>query len=218
VALQTGPLTVRQVQWLAVLDGGPGCVLGGISALHAHGLAGFPLDRVQTLVPPGSRPTATPLFLRRQSRRLTPEAIHPAKKPPCLRVGPALVDALARIELPMRGCALMAVVVQQRLLSASEVVRLALAERTMPNRAIYVAVAGDIEGGSHSLLEIDFVELARQAGLPPPIRQSARTDHDGHRPLSRCRLRHVRGRGGRRRSPEAGHVVGRHGSAERNRA
>jgi hypothetical protein len=163
------------------LDGGSDCVLGGISALHAHGLTGFPLDRVRTLVPQGSRPVSTSLFIRRQSRRLTAAAVHPAKTPPCLRVGPALMDALSRIETPMRGCALMAAVVQQRLLPAGYILRLLATEPTMPRRGLYAAVAGDIEGGSHSLLEIDFVKLARQAGLPPPRRQAIRVDRSGRR-------------------------------------
>jgi hypothetical protein len=181
VALQTGPLSQEQVRWLAVLDGGPHCVLGGISALHAHGLQGFPQDRVQTLVPSGNRTVQTNLYVRRQSRRLGAAAVHPVKAPPCLRVGPALIDALSQLDLPARGCALMAAVVQQRLLPASQLVACVSAARTIPHRALYVAVARDIEGGSQSLLEIDFVKLARRAGLPSPRRQSVRTDAFGHR-------------------------------------
>ena len=181
VALQTGPLSQRQADWLAVLDGGPDCVLGGISALQAHGLTGFFVSRVQTVVPLGQRPDRTALFVRRQSRRLSSDAVHPVKAPRCLRAGPALVDALAHIELPLRGCALIAAVVQQRLLPASSVSALVAAARTLPHRALYVAVARDIEGGSHSLLEINFARLARAAGMPPPRRQSVRVDRFGYR-------------------------------------
>ena len=181
VALQTGPLSQAQVRWLAVLDGGPNSVLGGISALHAHGLAGFPTERVQILVPYGSRSVQTPLYVRRPSRRLVPAAIHPVKSPPCLRIAPALVDALTRVTQPRRGCALMAAVVQQRLLPASELSAALAADSSLPHRRLYVAVAADIEGGSHSLLEIDFRRLAVRAGLTPPRGQHVRRDASGRR-------------------------------------
>jgi hypothetical protein len=40
---------------------------------------------------------------------------------------------------------------------------------------------GDIEGGAHSLLEIDFTQIAARAGLPAPRRQSFRLDAQGRR-------------------------------------
>jgi hypothetical protein len=181
VALNTGPLDEQQRRWLAVLDGAPRCVLAGISALHVHGLDGFPLERVQAAVPQGARSVRTQTYVRRQSRRVTPQTVHPAKTPPCLRVGPALVDALSHIQLPMRGCALMAAVVQQRLLPAPQLVALVAAEPTLPRRSLYLAVAADIEGGSHSLLELDFVKLSRRAGVSPPRRQVVRVDRAGRR-------------------------------------
>ncbi len=46
---------------------------------------------------------------------------------------------------------------------------------------ILLSILADIEGGADSLSEIDFVKLARKAGLPPPIRQSIRWDSSGRR-------------------------------------
>ncbi len=46
---------------------------------------------------------------------------------------------------------------------------------------ILLPILADIEGGADSLSEIDFVKLARKAGLPPPIRQSIRWDSSGRR-------------------------------------
>ena len=91
------------------------------------------------------------------------------------------MDALEHLTLPLRGCALLAAVVQQRLLPASSVAALLMAERTLPRRALYASVTHDIQGGSHSLLEIDFVRLAQRAGLPAPRRQSIRLDRSGRR-------------------------------------
>jgi hypothetical protein len=179
VALQTGPLTLDQARWLAVLDGGAGCVLAGLSALHNFGLKGFPIDRIYTAVPHGSRCAETATHVRRSSRRLTPDAVHPAKLPPTMRIEPAILDALDGAATPLTGCALLAAVVQQRLLPAHRLRATLEPALRLRNRALYLSVAGDIEGGAHSLLEIDFGQIARQAGVPPPIAQSRRVDAHG---------------------------------------
>jgi len=89
------------------------------------------------------------------------------------------MDALEHIENRRLGCALLAAVVQQRLMRARDLLPLLVAERTLPGRRLYVAVAGDIEGGAHSLLEIDFRRLARRAGIPNPKGQRIRCDRQG---------------------------------------
>jgi hypothetical protein len=181
VALQTGPLSTEQVSWFAVLDGGNECVLDGLSALHEQGLQGFPTDRVQAAVPTTGRAGRHELYVRRRSRRLSAEVIHPVRQPPMVRVGPALVSALEQNDLPLRGCALLAAVVQQRMIRAADLRPLVTAATTLPHRSLYVAAAGDIEGGAHSLLEIDFHQLARRARIPTPRGQSVRTDARGRR-------------------------------------
>jgi hypothetical protein len=182
VATHAGPLTAEQTRWWAVLDGGPTCVLSGLSALHDHGLQGFPVERVQTAVPCGAgRPVRYEQFVRRVSRRLDAGSVHPARRPPTLRVTAALLDALENISLPLRGSALLAAVVQQRLLRPQDVRPLIVDTSTLPFRRTYVAVAGDIEGGAHSLVEINFRRLAREAGIPPPRGQSTRLDRFGRR-------------------------------------
>jgi hypothetical protein len=98
-----------------------------------------------------------------------------------MRLPVALLDALESIGLPLRGCALLAAVVQQRLVKAGGLYPLLLGERTIPHRALYLRVAGDIAGGAHSLLEIDFRRLARRAGVPAPRGQAVRTDGSGRR-------------------------------------
>ena len=181
LALHNGPLTSDQSAWFAVLDGGPDCALAGLSALRAQGLHGFAVDRHQTVVPVAARPGRHELYVRRRSRRLCDDAVHPVRQPAMLRVPYALVDALEVMELPLRGCALMAAVVQQQMLRPSQLHALVAAEPTLPNRRVYAAVAADIEGGAQSLLEIDFGRLAKRAGLPPPRRQSVRRDKYGRR-------------------------------------
>lgn len=181
LVLHSGPLTAEATAWFGVLDGGAECVLSGLSALHLHGLQGFPVPRLQLAVPLDGRSARNDVYVRRRSRRLVPAAVHPARQPPMMRPTVALVDALEHIERPLRGCALLAAVVQQGLVRAGALRGLLAAERTLPARSLYLAVAGDIAGGSHSLSEIDFVGLARRAGLPPPRRQSVRADRTGRR-------------------------------------
>ena len=181
IALQNGPLSPEQVAWFAVLDGGAECVLDGFSALHEQGLQGFPIDRVQTAVPLSGRPGRHELYVRRRSRRLTAEVVHPVRRPPTVRVGPAIVSALEQTELPLRGCALLAAVVQQRMIRAGDLRPLIVGTTTLPHRPLYVAASGDIEGGAHSLLEIDFRHLARRADIPAPRGQSVRGDARGRR-------------------------------------
>jgi hypothetical protein len=48
-------------------------------------------------------------------------------------------------------------------------------------RKLILLVLADIDGGAHSLAEIDFVRLCRSAGLPAPSRQRVRTDSTGRR-------------------------------------
>ena len=182
VSLHTGPLSDEQVAWLAVLDGGADCALAGLSALHRLGLTGFSVERLQTAVPAGAgRPARQELFIRRISRRLTPDSLHPVRQPPQMRAQVALLDALESTRLPLRGCALLAAVVQQRLLRPDVIRPLIDAERTLPNRRLYLRTSGDIEGGAHSLTEIDFLRLARRAGIPAPIGQAVRLDRLGRR-------------------------------------
>lgn len=121
------------------------------------------------------------LYVRRRSRRWSAEAIHPVRQPPTVRIAPAILSALEQTVLPLRGCALLAAVVQQRLFRAAEVRPLIIGTTTLPFRRLYVAAAGDIEGGAHSLLEIDFRQLARRAEIPAPRGQSLRTDGRGRR-------------------------------------
>lgn len=92
-----------------------------------------------------------------------------------------MVSALEHNPLPLRGCALLAAVVQQRLIRAADLRPLIEDQRTLPNRSLYLAVTGDIEGGAHSLLEIDFRDLARRAHIAAPLGQAVRTDRNGRR-------------------------------------
>lgn len=181
IGVTTGPLTTEQIAWLAVLDGGPNCVLAGLSALSRYGLSGFDVDRVQTAVPKNGHGARHALFVRRECRRLDASGVHPAKRPPTMRLSVAVIDALENMTSPLRGCALLAAVVQQRIVRSDALRGLVLDTATLRHRRTYLRMAGDIEGGAHSLTEIDFGRLAREAGVGRPIRQAVRLDRYGRR-------------------------------------
>jgi len=71
--------------------------------------------------------------------------------------------------------------VQQRIVPTSALRQELAAAGAIRHGRILRSILADIEGGADSLSEIDFVVLARKAGLPPPIRQSIRYDSAGRR-------------------------------------
>jgi hypothetical protein len=75
----------------------------------------------------------------------------------------------------------MAAAVQQRIVRASELWTEMTRVRRHRFRKLILLVLADIDGGAHSLAEIDFARLCRRAGLPAPSRQRVRTDSMGRR-------------------------------------
>ena len=95
--------------------------------------------------------------------------------------GRAIIDAAAWTPQPRVACALMVASVQQGVVSAAVLRQHLAVAGAVRHAEILRSIVADIEGGSDSLSEIDFVKLARKAGLPPPIRQSIRYDSAGRR-------------------------------------
>jgi hypothetical protein len=53
--------------------------------------------------------------------------------------------------------------------------------RNLKRRRLTLGTAVDVGGGSHSLPELDFLDLCRRFGLPTPSRQVVRHDSEGRR-------------------------------------
>jgi very-short-patch-repair endonuclease len=68
---------------------------------------------------------------------------------------------------------------QQGLVRLPDVERAADERSNANRRALLLAVAADCAGGSHSLGELDLLDLLRRARLPTPSRQSSRRDRRG---------------------------------------
>ncbi len=181
VVLHSGPLTRRQRWWAAALHAGTGCALAGLTAAEAGGLTGWDRAEVHLLTPAAVPVPALPAIKVHVSRRFALEDIHPARSPPQTRLPRSLVDAAAWLPRADIGCGLLAAGVQQRLVSAGQLRRQLDASGSVRHRRVLRAVLLDIEGGSHSLAEINFYALCRHAGLPLPRRQAIRVAPDGRR-------------------------------------
>lgn len=182
VVLHNGPLTQRQRQWVAVLNGGPGAALAARTALAIDGLSGWEREVIEILVPRGAGVVSSPGVRVHESRRFDPDRDVPALRlPPRTRSSRSAVDAAAWSRDPRTAVGLLAAVVQQGLARPDQLAaELEQAGRIHWYRLLARALA-DIGGGSHALSEIDFVRLCRRFGLPEPVRQAVRVERSGRR-------------------------------------
>jgi hypothetical protein len=85
----------------------------------------------------------------------------------------AITDAAART--------ILAAGVQQRLVRATDMLRIVNAVPNLPRRKLIRVTLRDVGGGAHSLPELDFADLCRDFNLPLPSRQAVRLDSKGRR-------------------------------------
>jgi hypothetical protein len=185
VVLHNGPLTERQKESVAVLAGGRECALAARTAAARCGLRGWQSDDalVEVLVPRGTTyPELRFVDVKvHESRRFTGDDIHPSAWPPRVGVERALVDAACWSHRPRTACGVLAAGVQQGLTTATRLMaELELAGKVRFHRLLMRALA-DIEGGAHSMSEIDFIRFCVRNGLPKPKHQMVRTDARGRR-------------------------------------
>lgn len=177
-----GPLTRTQRAWVAALYAGRGrpAPLAGLSALVAHGLRGYPSDRVHVCLPIDMHcPSGLPFLVVHRTRCLGPEDLHRAPPP---RTAPArsVLDAARWAANDDLARTIIAAAFQQRLDAGS--MRAALGRLTrVSRRDVIVTTINDAAGGSESVSELDFLRLCRLNGLPVPSRQVVVRDAIGRR-------------------------------------
>lgn len=183
VVAHNGPLTEEQRVWVALLRAPTGSVLAGASVLARSPLAWSAPPRLQ-IVSPGAGPTADlPGVRARRSNLLTRADVHPTMQPPQQRMSRAVIDHMAELTTPADVRALLAAPVQKRLLRVEDLF-LALGRTGRPrHQVLALTTLQDIGQGAHSVHEIDFGALVRQAGLPAPDRQAWRSGAQGRRYL-----------------------------------
>ena len=175
IVLHGGPLSERQKLWAAVLHGGKGAALGGLTAARADGLEGFEPTAFQVITPHGNnREDLQHEQLRvkvQESRRLGAADVHPSRKPRRTRFPRSIIDGASLASSEGRCRAIIAAAVQQRLVRPAELLVVAQSRKTLARRALIIETIGDVEGGSHSLPELEYLRGLRRVGLPVPTRQ-----------------------------------------------
>jgi hypothetical protein len=175
IALFPGELSRSQQMWVGVLHAGGNAVLARLTALEAAGLTGFDDDWIHVCLSQGDNTDDLVHELVRvrvhESRNLPAEHLLPDASPPRMRQDRATVDA-ASAAVSERACrTILTMSVQQRLATARILRPMVVERRTLPRRAAILECLDDLQGGSHSLPEQDYLRALRRAGLPLPTRQ-----------------------------------------------
>lgn len=172
VAIHTQPLEGPATYWRAHWEVGPRiAVIDGASSLVAAGLTGFQPRCMQVSVPHGSDPgRVTGVELHRVRRRVHGEVL--ATGPPRTTPAVAAVRAAQWAVSDRQAALLLAMPVQQRLLTGAQLLDAAVEVRGRRRRALILRIAKDVADGAHSLGELDFTNRCRARGLPPPTRQA----------------------------------------------
>jgi hypothetical protein len=179
VVCHNGPLTPEQQVWVAVLRSPRGVVLSGTTAAVRRGLRWSGEVRPQLLVPAaGPLPHLQGVDIAR-TRLLSGVDVHPTAQPPQLRLPRALVDRASRVDRPDDVRALLCAGVQQRLLRASDLREVVLRLGPVRHRGLLLRTLDDVEGGAHSVRELQFLRVVRRAGLPVPRLQVVRRRQGG---------------------------------------
>jgi very-short-patch-repair endonuclease len=178
----SGPLTLAQRRWIAVLAAGPSALLGGVSALELLGLRDCRNGVLHVLVPAGRLESNPPTgVIVHRTRHLPKDDVARTGSPPRTASARSLVDAAQWANTDDDACAIVAAAYQQRLVRHEAVLSVLDRLHNVRRRRLIAHAAGDAVGGSHSLAELKYLALARKAGLPEPARQHLRRDAAGRR-------------------------------------
>ncbi len=177
----TGPLSPEQRRWVGVLHADQPAAVGGITTLADQGLKNWQRDQITIVVPKSDDPVRLEGYRFLETRRDIGRMTVKRSGPPCLRVEPAalLFAGYERSERSASG--LLAAVVQQRMTTVARLREELRALRPLRRAPVIRLLLDDIEGGAHSLTEIEVSRMCRRAGLRPPDRQTPRRDRQGRR-------------------------------------
>ena len=173
-----GPLTGDQLMWCGVLSPICTAAVAREYALRIGGVRGLGAVRPCIAIPWGStaRPITGIQYVR--TRHLSAADLVGASLPLRMTPARALVDAASRAS-PNRARTLVAMVVQQKRAEAAAVRRVLDRLPAVRQEVLLRVTLDDVEGGAHSLPELRFSRLVREAGLPLPTRQVPRRRPDG---------------------------------------
>lgn len=171
----TGLPTWQQRAWASLLAASARCDLSDVALSHQSAMSVH--ERVQSsdgiihLSVPAERKPSSCQGIRVHRTRHFAERVQGAGRPPRIRYEHALID-VAQTKPRMDAVGLFAHAVSGRYSTAPRI-SAALAERAhVADRRWYEAVLCDIEAGTHSVLEREFLmRVVRPHGLPRPQQQ-----------------------------------------------
>ena len=187
LATTTGAPSPEQLRWLAVLNAGPGALLGGLTAAEAAGLRNWSRDEVTVLVPYAHDvPRPIEGVVHHRSRRDLAAMRQRGAEPPRCRIEPAvlLFAAADRSERTAQG--VLAAVVQQQLTTPEILAEWVDRLRPLRRAALFRRALLEIGGGAQSLAELDVTRMCRSHRLAQPRRQVKRRDADGRLRFTDC--------------------------------
>lgn len=185
VAVHTAGLGDVALCWRAIWEVGAGAAaLDGVSSLQAAGVRGFDESIVQVSVPrPVHHARVSGVRIHRVDRGPRELA---AASIPRVRPAEAAIRAASWAVSDRQAALVLALVVQQRVVTAGMLLTAASAVPVRRRRALIPLLAADIAAGAQSLGELGFAALCRRHGLPTPDRQVVRTTPTGRIYLDVC--------------------------------
>lgn len=164
------------VLWRALWESGPRSVLDGATSLAVAGLQGWTETLLHVSVPRNATIRPVP-GVRHHVLRV----VGPATETGLRRTRPevATVRAAQWARTDREAATLVAMTVQQRLVSPRLLLERWATVRRSRRRTFLDAVIRDVCDGAHSINELDVASACRSRGLPEPSRQVVRTASRG---------------------------------------
>jgi very-short-patch-repair endonuclease len=179
VAVHRGPLPPEALRWQAVWEVGHRvAVLDGVSSLLAAGLSGYTDPVTHVSVTRNSRCPVVPTVRVHRVRRMPGEQWQGGSWPRT-RPDVAAIRAAGWAASDRQAALVLAMVVQQRLVTGAQLVAASHHVRIRGRRPFVRRIVRDIAAGAQSLGELDFAAMCRRHGLPEPDRQVVRTGPRG---------------------------------------
>lgn len=180
VSTTTGPLSNEQRMWMGVLHGGPTAMIGGLTAAGHHGMKNWPREDITVLV--ANRMSFEPLagFRFFRTRRDFKLLVCPGELP-VAKIEPAVLLFAAYEPRVRTALAAVTATVQQRLTTAADLREWSLVLAPLRRGRQVRQLLDDVEGGAHSMAEVDLRKRCREYGLQPPRSQKVRYDSRGRR-------------------------------------
>lgn len=166
-----GTVQGRGLLWRALWESGPRAVLDGASSLIAGGLSGWEQPVVDVSVPRNATVRTIDGVRRHLLRDVGPVIAVGLRR---TRPEVAVLRAAEWARTDREAASLIAMAVQQRIVSPRHLADRWASVRRSRRRALLAAVVTDVCDGAQSINELDVVSACRARGLPSPSRQAVR--------------------------------------------